>query len=102
VCTDRRTALAGTHHEFWPKDRKVLKEIDDVSKFINLQVSINLITTIVPVSGCLLSPWHQGFLYWPVYFYRYPVVRVYQSGINGIPLLTAQIQIPNQNRLYKR
>jgi hypothetical protein len=42
------------------KDQKVLKEIDDVSNFINLQVSINLISSIVLVSGCLLSPWHGG------------------------------------------
>jgi hypothetical protein len=44
----------------------------------------------------------KGFLYRPVYFYRYPAVRVYRSGINGITLLTARIQIPNQNHLYKR
>jgi hypothetical protein len=43
-----------------PKDRKVPKEIDDVSTFINLQVSINLIISIVPVSGCLISPLHGG------------------------------------------
>jgi hypothetical protein len=42
------------------------------------------------------------FLYRPVYFYRYPAVRVYRSGINGIPLLTTRIQNPNQNLLYKR
>jgi hypothetical protein len=36
------------------------------------------------------------FLYRLVYFYHYPAVRVYRSGINGIPLLTARIQNPNQ------
>jgi hypothetical protein len=35
-------------------------------------------------------------------FLPLPAVRVYRSGINGIPLLTARIQNPNQNRLYKR
>jgi hypothetical protein len=51
--------------------------------------------TLVPCSPA------QGFLYRPVYFYRYPAVRVYRSGTNDIPLLTARIQIPNQNRIYK-
>jgi hypothetical protein len=44
----------------------------------------------------------QGFLYRPVYFYRHPAVMIYRSGINGIPLLTARIQILNQNRIYKQ
>jgi hypothetical protein len=43
-----------------------------------------------------------GFFYRSVYLYRCGAVRVYRSGINGIPLLTARIQIPNQNHLFKR
>jgi hypothetical protein len=43
-----------------------------------------------------------GFFYPPVHLYRCGAVSVYRSGINGIPLFTARIQIPNQNRLYKR
>jgi hypothetical protein len=42
------------------------------------------------------------FSYRSVHLYRCGAVRVYRSGINGIPLLTARIQIPNQNRLLKR
>jgi hypothetical protein len=44
----------------------------------------------------------QGFFYRPIYLYCYPAVTVYRCGINDIPLLTARIQNPNQNRLYKR
>jgi hypothetical protein len=37
----------------------------------------------------------QDFFYLTVHLCHYPAVRVYRSGINGIPLLTARIQIPN-------
>jgi hypothetical protein len=36
-----------------------------------------------------LSP--LGFFYQPVYLYGYPVVKVYRSSINGIPLFIARI-----------